>query len=135
MKPLTTFGGLKKGQKFTVISNCNSHNYPLNVPLTLERDGLPGSTQMDQCAGTRYNTLDIRDVVLIDSSITELKAKIEDLHKEEAKLIRKIKLCEEFGVTTFDDRVLDVYEALRVASSAKSNKEKAIIIKEQLFDK
>jgi uncharacterized protein (UPF0335 family) len=139
-KQLTSFEGLKKGTKIMITGNHNSHNYPMGVPLTLRMDGIHGTAMIDCIIEDRgstgsHNTLDIRDVEIIVAtiSVNDMRAHLEELEREKADIQHKLKVCEEFETDSYDDKVFEVYDALKKADKAKTLKERAIIIKEMLF--
>jgi len=127
MKTRTTWKGLKKGQKFKVVSNNNSHNYPIGVVLTMSRDG--------ECAV--YNSLDIGDIVLIGGidlikdmkeNIAEKVVEKEKLESEIVELEDRIKYCEDNDLTKFDEDEFKVFKVLETLKGDTSQKEKAKII-------
>ena len=132
-KPLKSFAGLKKGQKFIVVANSNSHNYPMETSLTLSRDGLK-TTSMSNCAMEvpGGNNLMASDCVLLDMSLKSMKLELADIEKEcKAKsdeLKSKIDFCEKNGLDTFDEDFYKVHSALKALDSNVTLIEKTKVI-------
>lgn len=55
-----TFTGFPKGTPFVVVENSNSHNYPLDKPLIMSRDGL-SECMRDIAEGIDGNNLRAQD--------------------------------------------------------------------------
>jgi hypothetical protein len=126
-KTLTTFRDLKKGQKFIVVSNSNGHNYPLNKVLTLKMDGMGHTTQMSDCIMEQEgrNTLDIKDVRLPNNGLSDLHQEVVELQEKLDLTNEKIKLCNDLGLTEYDENVIKVHKALAVIKTKKTDIEKA----------
>ena len=137
MKTVKTFAGLKKGQKFVVVGNCNGHNYPLNTDLYLNRDGESDRAMTDCAEGRSCNSLEAKDICLIATSQTlaeirgEIKS-IEDNILDErgriAQMEARIDLCEKLGFEEYNEDILKIYESLKVIKSKASDAEKAKVI-------
>lgn len=126
-KRLKTFAGLKVGDKIIVISNINSHNYPMDIPLTLKINGT--GTSMSNCVvGGTYNTLNASDCVLISTrSIEDIKKERECKLKELKTLEEQIAFCEENELEEYDDVYFKVSEILKALESKKLSKNEKII--------
>ena len=55
-----TFTGLPKGTLFVVVKNSNNHNYPLDKPLIMSKNGL-GEFMQNIAEGIDGNTLRAQD--------------------------------------------------------------------------
>jgi len=138
----TTWGKLKKGQKFKVFANTNSHSYPLNTVLTMDRDGTD-TQAMDRIAVeiTGGNNLNIRDVQIIErlaskEEIQELQQTLKDAEinyiKEKARIEAKIDFCKKFELDEFDPDIVEVWGILE-NNKKMSNIELAKLIAESLL--
>jgi hypothetical protein len=133
MKKLTTFKGIKKGQKFKVINKRGSHNYPVNKVLTFKHDG-PDNFTMSDCAVEKSggNTLQADQIVLLAQDLKSMKEQVTTLklefNNEISELESKIKFCEEQGLEEFDEDTFKVYSTLSILKTKKSDIEKAKII-------
>ena len=131
--PLKSFAGLKRGQKFMVVANSNSHNYPMDTALTLNRDGVR-TTGMSNCAVEvpGGNNLMASDCVLLDMSLESMKLELVNIEKEcKAKsdeLKGKIDFCEKNGLDTFDEDFYKVHSALKALDSNVTLIEKTKVI-------
>lgn len=125
---LSSWNSLKKGDKFIVDYNSNGHNYPLDTVLTLKRDGESSTIMTDAAEGYCGNSLDIRDIRLLDFSVAELKEEMASLQEQLDKIAEKIKYCEEHGLQKFDSTEYDIYKALTIVESKKTRKEKAELL-------
>lgn len=132
-KPLKSFAGLKKGQKFMVVANSNSHNYPMDTVLTLNRDGIK-TTSMSNCAVEVLdgNNLMASDCVLLDMSLEMMKSELVDMSEryktESDELKSKIDFCEKNGLDTFDEDFYKVHLALKALDSDATLMEKTKVI-------
>ena len=132
-KPLKSFAGLKKGQKFMVVANSNSHNYPMDTVLTLNRDGIK-TTSMSNCAVEvpDGNNLMASDCVLLDMSLESMKLELVNIGKkykaESDELKSKIDFCEKNGLDTFDEDFYKVHSALEALDSKATLIEKTKVI-------
>ena len=132
-KPLKSFAGLKKGQKFMVVANNNSHNYPMDTVLTLSRDGRK-TTGMSNCAVEvpDGNNLMASDCVLLDMSLESMKLELVNIGKkykaESDELKSRIDFCEKNGLDTFDEDFYKVHSALTALDSKATLMEKTKVI-------
>ena len=132
-KPLKSFAGLKKGQKFMVVANNNSHNYPMDTVLTLSRDGRK-TTGMSNCAVEvpDGNNLMASDCVLLDMSLESMKLELVNIGKkykaESDELKSRIDFCEKNGLDTFDEDFYKVHSALKALDSKATLMEKTKVI-------
>lgn len=126
-KRLKTFVGLKVGNKIIVRSNSNSHNYPMDIPLTLKINGT--GVSMNNCVeGGTYNTLNASDCVLISiRSIKDIKKERECKLKELKTLEEQIAFCEENELEEYDDVYFKVSEILKALESKKLSKNEKIM--------
>jgi hypothetical protein len=117
---------LKKGQKFIVVTNSNSHNYPTDRPLTMRMDGIPRTSMNDvaeECAGNNLEAKDCRMYNLNRDIITQ---KIIVLKEEIKDLNNKLFLMDELGIDTYDPEMFKVYETIRtIKDTTLSDIEKA----------
>lgn len=134
---LATWEGLKAGTKFMVVRNSNSHNYPLNTPLTLKL--VTNSPQGTNIATEviHGNTIQASDCMLVpvaSISLKDLKARKKELESEYAEeteiLDRRIKFCEDNDLDTYDERIDKIFDVLTTLSSKKDNMHKAKVIAE-----
>lgn len=132
-KPLKSFGGLKKGQKFMVVTNSNSHNYPMNTVLTLNMNGTK-ATSMSNCAVEvpDGNNLMAKDCILVEMSLEMMKSELADMSEryktESDELKSKIDFCEKNGLDTFDEDFYKVHLALKALDSKATLMEKTKMI-------
>ena len=132
-KPLKSFAGLSKGQKFMVVENSNSHNYPMNTVLTLNRDGVK-AVSMSNCAEEvpTGNNLAAKDCILIEMSIEWMKSELtklkENYEAQSDELRSKIDFCEKNGLDTFDEDFYKVHSALKALDSNVTLIEKTKVI-------
>lgn len=115
---ITNFRGIEAGDKFIVVSNSNSHNYPLNEILTFSKDGSISSNMTDACVEyTARNTLQAIDVILPYVKLEELKEALEEAelrHKINVSILKaKIDYCEENNVPTIDPISFRIYTVIR----------------------
>lgn len=124
-KILKTWEGLKKGQKFVVISNSNGHNYPIGKTLIMKKPGVVSTQMTDIAEGISGNTIEVRDVRLTAESLSDLHEHIVEVQEELDKTMSKIKLCNDLGLTEYDDNVIKVHKALAIIKSKKSDIEQS----------
>lgn len=123
-KALTTFAGIKRGTRFKVINNSNGHNYPQHKVLIFKKDGLAGVSQMSDIAeGMSCNTIELRDIRLCNESLTDLHQKVVELQEELDLANEKIKVCNDLGLTEYDDNVIKVHKALAIIKTKKTDVE------------
>lgn len=127
MKRLKTFTGLKVGDKIIVETNSNSHNYPMNTPLTLKVKGT-GISMNNLVEEGSYNSLLASDCILANMwTIKEMQKQKEILIKELDALDFKISFCEENGLEEYDDIYHKVSEILKALESKKLSKNEKIV--------
>lgn len=132
---MTSFAGLKKGQKIRVLNNLNSNNWEVGKVYTLTQDvvnspaGLAGSAYVGNAA---LNTIYPASVELVSSNLVEMKAELAQITKtyEEvaAELSRKIKFCTVNKVEEYDADIEKVYAVLGTLNSKSSRMDKAKVI-------
>ncbi len=153
------FGGIKKGQKFRVVYNSNSHNYPLNTTLKFREDCNVKKVNWDNCAmgSNRYNTLNCQDVELLGEDLAslelsyvelqesrdlwnennklEVKKYNEDVDERLLTIKKQIQFCKDLGITEYDDNVEKMYNIIQTINKKgdTSDIEKAKMISEMLF--
>lgn len=139
MKRLTSFASVRTGDRFTVISNTNSHCYPLNVPLVFKRDGALTDQMSDMAVGGSYNTIHCRDIVLLNKNLTTLEKELAETQVESDALKSQIKFCRDHGLDEYDEELHTVHDIL---SKTKANrggieKSKAVLdmLRENLIDR
>ena len=132
-KPLKSFAGLKKGQKFMVVANSNLHNYPMNTVLTLSENGTK-ATSMSNCAVEvpDGNNLMAKDCILAEISLEMMKSELVDMSEryktESDELKSKIDFCEKNGLDTFDEDLYKVHSVLKALDSKATLIEKTKMI-------
>ena len=132
-KQLKSFAGLKKGQKFMVVANSNSHNYPMETVLTLSKNGTK-ATSMSNCAVEvpDGNNLMAKDCILAEMSLEMMKSELVDMSEryktESDELKSKIDFCEKNGLDTFDEDFYKVHSALKALDSKATLIEKTKVI-------
>ena len=116
---LKTFAGMKKGDKIIILSNSNSHDYPMNVVLTLKKNGV-SQTLSDAVEGLSGNNLDARDCVRAAHTIADLQDSIGRMEDEVARLQRDIlsyremlSICETNHITEFDPDMVKIVAILK----------------------
>lgn len=113
----TTWLGLKKDQKFKVIKNTNSHNYPLNTIYTMTRSGIDVSN-MDNIATeyARGNTLRFQDIELVYTSLIEIKQKVADITTEYnaqfKELTTVIEFCEKYNTNDYNPMFITKFKSI-----------------------
>lgn len=134
VKTITTFLNIKKGQKFKVVKNTSSHNYPLNVTLTFKQDMTNVGSATNIAEELIYgNTIRATEIELITSqTLQELKDEKKTLTKEYNKRVKeideKVKICEDNDLEELDEDILKVYKVLKVVEEAGTRMEKAKVI-------
>jgi hypothetical protein len=135
-RKLTSFAGIKKGQKFRVIKNIGSHNYPLNVPLTFRVDGTDGSTMgniAESKNGGDYNNIRIDEIQLYNETVVDMREQLNLIksksNSEFLNLTEKIRICEELNLETYDEFFIMIHQSLVVlgANATLLEKTKALI--------
>jgi hypothetical protein len=131
----TKWSQVPVGTKFKVVSNSNSHNYPLNELLTVVSRNSTSS-----CAHVTgnpiHNTLMIKDCLFVNFDLATMKdvivQKQEALLKIQEEIIEVencIKFCEEQGLEEYDEDLHKVMKTLDTLESKKLTKlEKAKMI-------
>ena len=127
-KKLTSWKSLKKGQKFIVRSNSNSHSYPIGTILTMRKNGECDDTMNNVAVELCGNSLDICDIELVNNTLEVLKARLATLESEKAVVVGKIKFCEDNGTTEFDETEYEIFAALDILEGTGSRKEKAAML-------
>jgi hypothetical protein len=133
-RKLTSFTGIKKGQKFRVIKNIGSHNYPLNVLLTFRVNGTEGSTMNNIAEGNGdYNNIRIDEIQLYNETVVDMRERL-DLIKSKSNsefldLTEKIRICEELNLEAYDEFFVMIHQSLVVlgANATLLEKTKALI--------
>ena len=132
-KNLTTWVGLKKGQKFRIKDSSGGHNYPIGVVLTLKRDGCEATANgehfcdiaVEKCDG---NTVYIQNIELVSINLESLTEEKASLEKELSEVNTKIKFCTDNGTTEFDETEYEIFAALDILEGTGSRKEKAAML-------
>jgi len=127
-KKLTTWKGLKKGQKFIVHSNSNSHCYPIGKVLTMRVNGSCGDRMNNVAVEMCGDNLDICDIQLVNNTLEVLKVRLAELEAEKAEVTGKIKFCEDNGLTEFDEIEYEIFAALDILEGSASRKDKASLL-------
>ena len=116
---LETFAGMKKGDRIIILSNSNSHNYPMNVVLTLKKNGV-SETLSDAVEGLSGNNLDARDCIRATYTIADLQDSIGRMEDEVARLQRDIlfyremlSICETNHITEYDPDMVKIMAILK----------------------
>ncbi len=124
-KTAKTWAGIPKGTPFKVISNCNSHNYPMGVVLktNILCDGHSGSVIEG------FNVINVRDVEFIPTTIIDLKEELKNLEEKVQEIKEKIEFCETVGMNEFDEDYYKIYNTLSILETKKTKKEKTALIK------
>lgn len=129
MKKLTSWKGLKKGTKFKVIANTNSHNYPLNITLTMKKAGSDNQRMSDVAEEIRGNELNIKDCIFGSYTIKDIKEEQKELQSQINSLNAKIKVMEELELEEYDENVIKIHQTLTLIDKkgiSKIEKAKAI---------
>jgi len=117
-KRLTSWKGVQKGQKFKVIGNSNSHNYPMHTILTMARDGSNMSSMDDVCVEMHGNNLSAKDVELTPMCIKDLEAErdiILNYRKGELlELNTMIDFCKKYGLEKYNPKMTDAFRIVEV---------------------
>jgi hypothetical protein len=133
---VSTFRGLKPGQKFMVVNNSNSNNYLKDVVLTFNNNVNSGNAECTDCAAeAHFNTLNIRDIVLLIEDELTLEALEKEVVKLTAKIKaanRKIELCREYNLTVYDEKMLKIKYTLRSLYDTTTEEEKIAVLEEFL---
>ena len=133
---LETFAGMKKGDKIIILSNSNSHNYPMNVVLTLKENGV-SQTLNDAVEGLSGNSLDARDCIRAAYTIADLQDSIGRMEDEVARLQRDIlsyremlSICETNHITEYDPdmvKIMAIFKSIEDSREELNNFQKAEI--------
>jgi guanylate kinase len=122
--------GVQKGTPFKVVKNTNSHCYPLNVVLTMERDG-DGSTSMNNCASEcDGNNLKVDDVIFLSFSMEELENDLKNLEESKDAINAKLQLkkCQlemskKYGFVIRDEDEATVKTIIDISTNSEFTKE------------
>jgi len=128
MERLKTFKGLKAGTKIKVVSNSNSHSYPMDTELTLKKAvmSVSGSDMVTEVVG---NTLRATDCILSSTTVEDLEKRLTELEKEKKDIQAKIKFCKEAEIEEYDENLFKVYKTLELVDNATlDRKKKAALI-------
>lgn len=116
---LKTFAGMRKGDKIIILNNSNSHNYPMNVILTLKRNGV-SQTLNDAVEGISGNNLDARDCAKAAFTVVDLQDSIGRMEDEVVKLQGEIlshremlSICETNHITEYDPDMIKIMAILK----------------------
>jgi hypothetical protein len=133
-RKLTSFTGIKKGQKFRVIKNIGSHNYPLNVALTFRVNGTENSTMNNIAEGNGdYNNIRIDEIQLYNETVVDMRERLDLIkskrNSEFLDLTEKIRICEELNLEAYDEFFVMIHQSLVVlgANATLLEKTKALI--------
>ena len=139
VEKICRWSDLKKGDKFIVRGNPNSHNYPEETVLTMKVDGCGGTDTMCDIAAenTDGNVIHAQNVykVIPANTVEDMKAEVVELTAELANLNRKIQFCEENGTTEFDETEYEIFAALDILEGKGTRKEKAALLSKILKSK
>jgi hypothetical protein len=131
-KALESFKGLKIGQKFKVVRNIGSHNYPMGVTLVFKVDGVESSSMNNIAAGGDYNNIRIDEIEVFNDTLAEMRSRRDELssskNAEIKELNKKIKTCEELGLDVYDQMFISVYRALESINSKATLLEKTQVV-------
>jgi|WetSurSiteA1Bulk_404760.scaffolds.fasta_scaffold139590_2 hypothetical protein len=120
-RTFSSWKGIQRGQKFKVISNSNSHNYPMNTVLTMSRDGMTSSSMDDACIEMCGNSLNVRDIELCPMCLADIKAERDTIlnyrKKELAELEGMIEFCTKYGIDKYDPKMGESFRILEVAKN------------------
>jgi hypothetical protein len=124
-KKITTFAGIKPGQKFKVIANAGGHCYPMDTVLTFKKPGV-NTTMMSDCAMELLgNSLRASEVELCNLTIEDMLAEVKNLEQQIDDLNMKIAFCLESGIKEYDENTFKIMKALKVINAFSSDIEKA----------
>lgn len=125
MKKLTDWSQVPAKSKFKVISNSNSHNYPMGVVLTTKftTSGKGANNIADEF--TSGNTLDVTDIIMLSSTLEGMKIERIELMERLDHLNDRIEFCTDNHLEEFDEQSYKVVMALDTLESSKTRKEKA----------
>lgn len=132
-KVLASFAGIKKGQKFKVIKNVGSHNYPMNKTLVFRVDGTAASSMNNIAKGTGdYNNIRIDEIEIFNETLIEMRERRDQLssskNAEIAELDEKIKACEELNLEVYDELFVTIHKCLVVLGANATLVEKTTAI-------
>lgn len=124
-KRITTFAGIKAGQKFKVVSNIGGHCYPMDKILTFKKPGM-NVTMMSDCARELIgNSLRASEIELANYTIEDMLAEVKELQGQIDELNSKIAFCLETGQKEYDENTFKIMKALAVINAFGSDLEKA----------
>lgn len=136
---LKTFAGMKRGDRIIILSNSNSHNYPMNVVLTLKKNGV-SRTLNDAVEGVSGNNLDAGDcakaaftVVDLQDSIGRKEDEIARLQGEILSYREMLSICETNHITEYDPDMVKIMAILKLIED--SREELNIFQKAEIFVK
>lgn len=130
---LTSWKGIKKGTKFKVVSNSNSHNYPLNTVLTLSRDGLVSSEMGNAAVELSGNNLNIQDVVILTATtVADLQKELSAAKAVVKEIQQKITFCGENELEEFDEETYRIFKLLEIAEGTGTRMQKAYALAQAL---
>ena len=124
-KKISTFAGIKTGQKFKVIANIGSHCYPMDTILTFKKPGVNTSTMTDIALEVFGNSIRAAEIELVNYTIEEMIKEKQALLKEIDDVDSKIAFCLENGLKEFDDNVFKVMQTLKIINTFTTDIEKA----------
>lgn len=138
MRKLTNFNQLKYNDRFIIVSNSNSHSYPLNKQFTFRPVVGPSSTQAAAIANevTNGSTVNINDVRLLTNYTIQELLDIKEEYLTKIKSIdEKLDFCKEHKLDNYDfelDKTLSVMKQLKIKDPKKA-KEVIDILKKELY--
>ena len=124
-KKISTFAGIKTGQKFKVIANVGSHCYPMDTVLTFKKPGVNASTMSDIALDVFGNSIRATEIELVSYTIEEMMKEKQTLQNLIEEIDLKIAFCLENGLKEYDENVFKVMKALKIINSYTSDIDKA----------
>lgn len=125
-----TWAGVQKGTPFKVVRNTNSHCYPMNMVLTMERDGEDNGA-MNNCAREcDGNNLRVADVIFLSFSMEELENDLKNLEERKSTINAKLQLkkCQieiskKYGFVIRDEDEATVKTIIDISTNSEFTKE------------
>ena len=124
-KKITTFAGIKKGQKFRVIANNGGHNYPMGEVLTFKKPGSTLQSMSDVAEEQIGNNIRASEIELVNYTVEDILSEIKELEKQIEDLTLKAEFCYENGLKEYDENLFRILKAVKIINTFSTDIDKA----------
>lgn len=126
MKKITTFAGIKVGQKFKVIKNNMGHNYPIDTILTFKVPGTQSVIMTNIAEENPYgNSINASCIELVNYTVEDMQKEQKELLKQVEDLQERIDYCKSLGIKEYDENLVKVLKTMAILKGLDSDIEKA----------